>query len=252
MLKKYMNFFVALLVALVLISTFHFFLNTRVSATVERILFLLGGDIKNGGYIQFLTYVAFIWGMLEIYGNNRKMDYQTQGLYLDLLPTTNLYVLSPPDINQKKLEMDRYEQELRAQDKPGLLIADLIRKACVNFDNNRIVSEVTSIVVNQVRIYRQMSENGQSFIGYLAWVIPSVGFIGTVIGISNALGIADTADTSEVTRTLGVAFDTTLVSLLLSVVLMYFFHRMQVREDDFHSKMEEYVIENLINRIVLK
>lgn len=250
--QKYRNFSLALLIALLLVSTFYFFLHSRISGTAERLLLLLGGDIANGGYIQFFTYVAFIWGMLEIHEYNRKTAYQAQGLYLDLLPTSSLYVLSPQDINQKKLEMDRYEQDLKAQDKPGLRIADLIRKACVNFDNNRIVSEVTSIVVNQVRIYRQMSESGQSVIRYLAWVIPSVGFIGTVIGISNALGIADTADTSEVTRTLGVAFDTTLVSLLLSVVLMYFFHRMQEKEDDFHAKMEEYVMENLINRIVLK
>ena len=64
---------------------------------------------------------------------------------------------------------------------------------------------------------------------YINWAIPILGFIGTVLGISLAtqnLGIILENSTSEVTQLLtsaltplGIAFDTTLIALSLSIIL---------------------------------
>ncbi len=65
---------------------------------------------------------------------------------------------------------------------------------------------------------------------FVIWAVPSVGFIGTVIGIGDALGqahkVMDTtldqmASIQDITASLGVAFDTTLVALVCSVLLMF-------------------------------
>jgi biopolymer transport protein ExbB/TolQ len=53
----------------------------------------------------------------------------------------------------------------------------------------------------------------------------------------------------KITSILGVAFDTTLVALLLSIVIMWFVHQLQEETDRFHSDLKEFVIENLINKI---
>ncbi len=82
------------------------------------------------------------------------------------------------------------------------------------------------------------AQHGQVDLAYsvprvLLWAIPVLGFIGTVIGVGDAIaGFAESlaggaqeveqikAALTEVTRNLGVAFDTTLVGLALSVIVM--------------------------------
>jgi chemotaxis protein MotA len=70
-----------------------------------------------------------------------------------------------------------------------------------------------------------------------------------VIGISQSLIYANSGDMEKITSLLGVAFDTTLVALVLSVFLMWFVHRLQEETDRFHSDLKEFVIDNLINKI---
>ena len=95
-------------------------------------------------------------------------------------------------------------------------------------------------------------DSSYGIIRYLAWAIPSIGFIGTVFGISGALANAADAvagDISGITSMLGTAFDTTLVSLFLSVILMFQLHRVQQREESLILNIQDYIIANFVNRI---
>jgi biopolymer transport protein ExbB/TolQ len=69
---------------------------------------------------------------------------------------------------------------------------------------------------------------------YITWAIPSIGFIGTVRGIGAALGRAHEAmagDIAGVTGSLGVAFNSTFVALLISMVVMFFMHQLQLMQE---------------------
>lgn len=80
--------------------------------------------------------------------------------------------------------------------------------------------------------YLSASEASYSFPRILVWAIPLLGFIGTVIGISGAVSgftgfLENSGDVEQikegigqVTSNLGVAFDTTLLALFLSVLVM--------------------------------
>ena len=58
---------------------------------------------------------------------------------------------------------------------------------------------------------------------YLQWLIPGLGFLGTVYGLGEALDSAVTTDDMPAVITqLGVAFNTTLVALVLSIGLMWY------------------------------
>jgi chemotaxis protein MotA len=124
-----------------------------------------------------------------------------------------------------------------------------LKKACTKFRTSGSLSELIDIVSIQIEVSQEKSEGDQSVIRYLTWVIPSVGFVGTVIGISQALIVANTGDMEKITMLLGVAFDTTLVALVLSIIIMWFVHRLQEETDRFHSDLKEFVIDNLINKI---
>ena len=212
----------------------------------NRILKLLGGDVAGGGYIQFLTFATFVWAMLEIKGRVQGLTQEYRSFEMDILPTQEHYVIYPEDMNKLRLKIIDFEKS------QVFLLSNLVKKACTKFIRTKSVSEIQELISSQVKINQANAEGKQSVIRYLLWVIPSLGFIGTVLGISQALtlaGAVTSGDTKIVTDTLGVAFDTTLVALVLSVLAMYSFHGLQGREDQFHADMEEYAINNLVNRI---
>jgi biopolymer transport protein ExbB/TolQ len=98
-------------------------------------------------------------------------------------------------------------------------------------------------------------EADNSMIRYLIWAIPSIGFIGTVRGIGHALSQADAAlagDISGMTDSLGVAFNSTLVALLISVVLMFLLHQLQRFQDALVVDTSAYCEKFLLNRISRK
>ena len=95
-------------------------------------------------------------------------------------------------------------------------------------------------------------ESELSIIRYIAWAIPSIGFIGTVRGIGDALGQAQQAiqgDISGVTQSLGVAFNSTFIALVISIVLMFFIHQLQQMQERLVLDTEHYCDEHLIRRL---
>lgn len=80
-----------------------------------------------------------------------------------------------------------------------------------------------------------------SLVRFMLWVIPTVGFIGTILGVSDALsstiGLQSARDLvagiaqSSVSASMGMAFDTTLVALIAAVIVMLIFHLVQGAEE---------------------
>ena len=94
----------------------------------------------------------------------------------------------------------------------------------------------------------------------LLWAIPIMGFIGTVLGLSVAVGsfsefLSGSAELSDiknaigkVTMGLGVAFDTTLLALVLTVLLTFPLVFAQRMEGLFFVDMENYLQDSLLSR----
>mgnify|MGYP001255903938 CR=1 FL=1 len=79
-----------------------------------------------------------------------------------------------------------------------------------------------------------------SFIKFISWAIPSIGFLGTVRGIGDALGKANEAvsgDITSMTASLGVAFNSTFIALLLSIFLMFIISRLELKQDELIFKL---------------
>jgi len=97
---------------------------------------------------------------------------------------------------------------------------------------------------------RQDAEN--SMIRYLIWAIPSIGFIGTVRGIGGALAQADQAlagDIGGMTNSLGLAFNSTFVALLISILLMFLLHQLLRLQDGLVVDTQAYCEKFLLKRI---
>ena len=90
---------------------------------------------------------------------------------------------------------------------------------------------------------------------YIAWAIPSIGFIGTVRGIGEALAQAHKAvegDIGGVTQALGVAFNSTFIALLLSIVLMFLVHQLQLLQERLVRESKTYCDRQLIRHMKVR
>ena len=210
---------------------------------LKRLFVLFGGDFLNGGYIQLLTYIAFLWSLFEIFQMLKDIEKEKKAFKKKLLPTEERHLILPSQVNDIYLKAAELTQGKKT------LLFEMIKKACLKFRATKSIPEMIEIISIQTEINKEIFESDQSNIKYLTWVIPSIGFVGTVLGISQALMIANSGDMNLITATLGVAFDTTLISLILSIIVMWYYHRLTRETDYLHAHLKGYVIENLINRI---
>ena len=92
-------------------------------------------------------------------------------------------------------------------------------------------------------LYELASQASYTFPKVLLWAIPILGFIGTVIGMSQSVGSFDAVlsntdnvdglkdGLTQVTTGLGTAFDTTYLALVISVILTFPLSACERRED---------------------
>lgn len=93
-----------------------------------------------------------------------------------------------------------------------------------------------------------------ALVWFVVWAVPIMGFLGTIIGITDAVGNlspqALEASLSGVTSGLGVAFDTTALSLSLSIVLMFVKYFVERYETNLLGSVDERANAELVGRFV--
>lgn len=115
------------------------------------------------------------------------------------------------------------------------------------------VQETTETIMGRLEIAAEQQESELSMLRYLAWAIPSIGFIGTVRGIGVALMRADealTGDLSGVTGALGVAFNSTLVALFISILLMLLIHWLQSGQESLILRLQTICREQFLDKLM--
>lgn len=120
------------------------------------------------------------------------------------------------------------------------------------YKNTRNVQHAADTITASIDTLAVQLESGNNMIKYIIWAIPSIGFVGTVRGIGQALTQADQAlagDISGMTASLGVAFNSTLVALLISLILMLVMHVVNNRQDMMLIKTQESCEKNLLSHL---
>ena len=144
-------------------------------------------------------------------------------------------------------ELEKLPQDISSSPLIETLKASLRRYMIT--DNVQNTSDAINVSINNLAL-KLDSEN--TMLRYLIWAIPSLGFVGTVRGIGQALSNADKAlagDISGMSQSLGVAFNSTFVALLISLVLMLVLHLLQKLEDNLLINIQSYSEKFLLNRI---
>lgn len=123
------------------------------------------------------------------------------------------------------------------------ILPEVVLSALQQFHATQSIPGAASAVKERLDLAADEMDSSLSLIRYIAWAIPAVGFIGTVRGIGEALAQTDQAvkgDLSGVTTALGLAFNSTLVALVLSILLMFMIHMLQSRQESLIHEVHAY------------
>lgn len=197
--------------------------------------------------IQNLMWLVFFLGLGELFTRVQLIRSCERALQASYLPEGEDVILTHRD-------MGRLYRAIRtASGEPARLIRSLV----LRFQASQSVEQTHEMLNSQLEMWQYRVENDYTMIRYLSWLIPTLGFIGTVVGIAFTLNWAGSGQIApdapeflpNLTERLGVAFYTTLLALVFSAILVFLTHLAQGREERAIAGTGQYCLDNLITRL---
>jgi biopolymer transport protein ExbB/TolQ len=198
-------------------------------------------------YEQETCFILMFWAFAILGFKGRATFRQQQLLEQDLLQLPDDLPIGPEDTRDLSARLRSLPNATQDYLLPRALLTAIER-----FGATRNVQDVSTAARDICASEGERMESELSIIRYIAWAIPSVGFIGTVRGIGDALGQAHRAvegDITGVTSSLGVAFNSTFIALVISIVLMFFIHQLQLMQERLVLDSERYIDHWFIRRL---
>ena len=209
--------------------------------------------IQRSGYVIVKDYeqesccILMLWAT-AIMGFKARQSMQERKFFKDDLlnihPGTRIL---PEDSRQ----LARPLQALPMKEREYLLPRTIL-SALQRFDSTKNIQDVSSAIKDVSETQAERLDSELSMIRYIVWAIPSIGFIGTVRGIGQALGQAHRAvegDIVGVTVSLGVAFNSTFVALIISLFIMFIMHQLQLMQERLVLDSQAFCDVNLLRHL---
>ena len=245
----YKNLLVLVLAIIAIHLTYIGFIRPQAELAIEtarqagqsapRDLFVILKDVE-----QEICLILMIWGTFLIADKCIHILKERYLFDIDLLESS---AADKSGLTTSLEEMEKLPERVKESPLVQTLMASLRRYLITNDVQNTSDAITASVEALGVRL-----EAENSMVRYLIWAIPSIGFIGTVRGIGQALSQADKAlagDIAGMTDSLGVAFTSTFVALVISIGLMFLLHQLQRLQDGLLVDTQEYCDKFLLNRI---
>ncbi len=211
-------------------------------------------DIKRSSWpftVQNILWVAFFVGLGELSIRWRAGRLEAGQIDRGYLPEDEETVLRPGE------DMTPIYQKVRnSKYRETCFVPRLIERCVLGFNLSHSADQTNALLNSSLELYLHEIDLRYNIIRYITWLIPSLGFIGTVIGIMLALNYAGDRENVaspdmlyQVTERLGVAFSTTLLALVMASILVFILNVVQGKEENALNKAGQYCLDNLINRL---
>jgi biopolymer transport protein ExbB/TolQ len=198
--------------------------------------------------IHSVNWLLFFIGLGRLSYRWREANAEERELRQEYLPPEQDIILTNEDLGQ-------LYQKLRSAPKRRFL-PRLLERTVTQYQGNKSVSHAHTLLDSSLDLYLHELDLGYHMIRYIVWLIPTIGFIGSVIGIGGALSVAGAAKVddpdllSNTTSAMSIAFNGTFIALLLSAVLVYILHIAQQKEETALNESAQYCLDKLINRLL--
>ncbi len=208
------------------------------------------------GPTPYFIVLLFCWSLAILGIKFFKLRLQRKTLLYDVVPKDPSFVLSPETAS------DVIDQIYRTVDDPRQFsLFNRIIVALGNLRNLGRVGDVEEMLRSHADHETVIMETSYSLLRGFIWAIPVLGFIGTVIGLSQAvggfgrvLGVANdmsriTTSLKGVTAGLATAFETTLLALVAALILQLIVTFLKKSEEEFLEACTEYCLRRLVSRL---
>ncbi len=208
--------------------------------------------------VQNVMWMVFAIGLAELMIRLRDALRERGQLVQGWLPEDETTILQGPELRRIYAATRPAGTTRRAAERRHLFLPRLIQRVVTQFQTNRSIEQANAILNSSMDLFMHEIDLRYSMVRYVVWAIPTLGFIGTVIGISLALAFAGQADLqdplllAELTKRLAVAFNTTLLALVMSAILVLIQHLVQAYEEQALNAAGQYCLDNLINRLYVE
>ncbi len=206
---------------------------------VPRSLFIVIKDLE-----QEACFILMIWAVAIMGYKSRHITRERAMLELPLISIAEGTKVLPEDAAQLARPVQSLTKEQQAH-----LLPRALQTALSRFQVTESVQFATQAVESVCETENERLDSELSMVRYITWAIPSIGFIGTVRGIGAALGQAHEAmqgNIAGVTSSLGVAFNSTFVALLISMFVMFFMHQLQLAQERIVLDSQAYCENKLL------
>ncbi len=214
----------------------------------------IGQVFFSGGWVNYMEFVLFFWGLGILFLKFRKTRHQRDALLLDVLPDRLGRRVNATTIGKFVDHLYGLPATLRDS-----MMVNHIRKGLELFEARNSNSEVAALLDAQSAIDANKIGSSYALLKVFLWAIPILGFIGTVLGLSFAMagfGSADLTDmealkgsVTAITSGLATAFNTTLLGLILSMLLIFPMSSIQKMEEDSLNNIDAFCNEVVLPRL---
>ena len=248
----------ALLVAIILVhATYVTMIRPEADAIIkqQQAQFIAGSTVTNKrsiyvvlkDYEQETCFILMFW-VLMIMGYKARLSVQEKNMLAhSMLNIQEGAIILPKDARNLCRPLQKLSVEQQQMLAPRTLLIALQR-----FSATASVAAVATAIKDICDSEADRLDSELAMIRYISWAIPSIGFIGTVRGIGEALGQAHQAVEGNiigVTNSLGVAFNSTFIALVISIFIMFFTHQLQLMQERLVQNTQEYCDSNLLNHL---
>ncbi len=203
----------------------------------------------------FMVLLA-LWTLFILLFKSFKIRLQRSALNIAILPGEHDFILSPNTVDQVLHNLGRV-----VEDPKQFFLFNRILGTLANLKNIGMISDVGDILRSSNDQDVESMESSYSLLHGFLWAIPVLGFIGTVEGLSVAIGafgkvLASGAETSalttalqSVTGGLATAFETTLIALIFALVLHLWATATKKSEEELLIACSEYCSKNIVSHL---
>lgn len=209
-----------------------------------------GGVVSERNWltVQALMWVASLVGLGELW--TRRKAWKADGLLQSqgLLPEDEHTLLTSEDLKS-------IYRRARGASSSGAL-STMIKRMVMEFRKSQSVTRVNNLLDSSLELYQHKLDLQYTLLRYIVWLIPTLGFLGTVMGIAAAMGFAGSGAVAldnllePTTQKLAVAFYTTWLGLMFSAVLVLGMSVMQAAEEKILNDNGNYCLDNLVIRLL--
>jgi hypothetical protein len=200
----------------------------------------------------------FFGGMAVLYLKGCKINFQSRALSLAAVPAEPEFILTETTAATVLVRIHSMVDNPR-----NFILLNRIDRALSNFKNIGQVGDVSAILRAQAENDEDQVASSYTVVNGLVWAIPVLGFIGTVLGLSLAIGKFTAtlqaagdlalirASLQGVTGGLATAFESTLVALTFTLLLQLMITFQQKREMAFLDECNDYCHSHIVAKLRL-